>query len=104
MVTTTPNTTIQNTPTQITNTDSTFNLPTDKVDNVVDKTVNTINNLSTPNKIIASSVIGLAFISLVTFTIWCCCRRRGRTIFGRRRQMEISYPVVPQSPTLRRRR
>lgn len=104
MVTTTPNTTIQTTQTQITNTDSTFNLPTEKVDNVVDKTINTINNLSTPNKIIVGSVVGLATLSFVGFILWCCCRRRGRTIFGRRRQMEISYPVVPQSPTLRRRR
>jgi hypothetical protein len=98
MVTTTPNT-IQNT-----NADSTFNLPTDKVDNVIDKTVNTINNLSTPNKIIAGSITGVVFLGLAGLVAYCCYRCRNRRRYGRGRRMQISYPLAPLSPTLRRRR
>lgn len=94
---------ISNTQNTITNTD-TFDLPTQKVDNVIDKTVNTINNLSTPNKIIAGSITGAVFLGMFGLIAYCCYKFRNRRRYGGRRRMQISYPLGPLSPTLRRRR
>lgn len=89
---------IQNTQTTKTETTAVFALPTRKID----KTVNTISNLSPQNKIIIGSGIGIILLAIGGIITYCCYKSRQRA--ERRRQMQISYPLAPLSPTLRRRR
>ena len=89
---------IQNNQIVTTETTSVFALPTQEVD----KAVNTVKNLSPANKIIIGSGIGLVLLTIGGIIAYCCYKSRQR--MRRRRQMQISYPLAPLSPTLRRRR